>query len=174
MRLGPGVGIESRLISLVSGPIDETGMMLGDKNSPLLDGKMTDPFLDRTLFIDIAFVLGFAVSISASIHRIGENMMDGRISRSDPADRTWLARGRLLQRQRQALRAEPEPHATRRTELGKTFEYGADGAGNGLVRMKQNFPILFSPKEAHRQAAAQFPTRRLVADAAVQPCANDM
>jgi hypothetical protein len=31
-------------------------------------------FSDGALFIDVALVLGFAVSVSASIHRIGEDM----------------------------------------------------------------------------------------------------
>jgi hypothetical protein len=33
---------------------------------------------------------------------------------------------------------------------------GADGARDGLVWMKQDFPLLFSPNQADRQAAAQF------------------
>ena len=40
--------------------------------------------------------------------------------------------------------------------------------------MKQDLAILFSPNEAHGQAAAQFPASSLVADASVQPCANDV
>jgi hypothetical protein len=61
-----------------------------------------------------------------------------------------------LQRERQTFGAEPEPHTTRRTEFGEALEDGADGTGDSLIRMKQDFPILFSPNEAHGQAAAQF------------------
>ena len=34
--------------------------------------------------------------------------------------------------------------------------------------------ILFSPHEAHWQASPQFSTSGLIADASVQPCANDV
>src|SRR5271170_452462 len=154
MWLRPGVGVQPRLVGLEGNPIDEAGMMVGKQNRPLLEGKMTYPFLDGTMFIDVAFVLGFAVGVSASIHRIGEDMVNGRVSRSDPAERTRLASGSVLQRKRQSFRAEPEPHATRGTKLGKTLEDGADGTRDGLVGMKQDLPILFSPNQADRQAAA--------------------
>src|ERR1035437_1728265 len=76
MRLRPGVGIEPRLVGLKGGPIDEAGMMVGDEHRPLLDGKMTYPFPDGAVFIDVAFVASFTVGVSASIHRIGQNVVD--------------------------------------------------------------------------------------------------
>jgi hypothetical protein len=50
--------------------------------------------------------------------------------------------------------AERNQSQTRRAELGKALEDGADGVGDGLVGMKQDFPIPFSPNHAHGQAAA--------------------
>src|SRR5438876_11790836 len=97
MWLRSSVGVKPRLVVLIGSPIDETGMMTIDKNRPLSHGKMARPFLDSTVFIDVAFMLGFAVGVSASIHRIREDVMDRGISRSDPADRTGSARGILLQ-----------------------------------------------------------------------------
>ena len=87
MRLGPGVGIEPRLIGLEGRPIDEARMMVLDEDGPLIDGKMTHPFPDGAVFIDVAFVPGLAVGVSASIHRIGQDVVDCGVSRSDPADR---------------------------------------------------------------------------------------
>jgi len=72
------------------------------------------------------------------------------------------------------LGTEPEPDPARRTELGEAFEYRPDGAGDGLIRMKQDFPIQFSPNEAYGQTAPQFPTSRLVADATVETSTDDM
>ena len=167
MWLRPGVGVQPHLVGLEGNPIDEAGMMVGKENRPLLEGKMTYPFLDRTMFIDVAFVLGFAVGVSASIHRIGEDMVNGRVSRSDPADRARLARGRPLQGKRQSFGAEPEPDPSSGAELGEALEDRADGADDGLVRMKEDFSILFSPNEAHGQTAAQFPASGFVADASV-------
>src|SRR6266581_4423829 len=145
MGLRSGVGVEPCLIGLKGGPIDEAGMMVQDENGPLIHGKMPNPFSDRAVLIDVAFVFGLAVSVSASIHRIGEDVVECGVSRSDPADRTRHTRRRGLQGKRQTFGAEPEPDAARRTELGETFEDRADGAGDCLIWMKQNLAILFSP-----------------------------
>ena len=74
--LRPGVGIEPRLIGLKGGPIDEAGMMVRDENRPLLHGQMTHPFPDGALFIDVTFGPGLAVGVSASIHRIGQDLVE--------------------------------------------------------------------------------------------------
>ena len=79
-----------------------------------------------------------------------------------------------MQRKRQTLGAEPEPNAACRAEFGKTLEDRADGAGDRFIGMEQDFPILFSPNETDRQSPTQFPARSLVADASVQPRANDV
>lgn len=68
MFLRSSVGVKARLALLISGPIDETGVMTIDKDRPLSHGKMDRSFLDSTVFIDVAFV--FAVGESASIYRI--------------------------------------------------------------------------------------------------------
>ena len=85
-----------------------------------------------------------------------------------------MASGRSLQRKRQAFGAEPEPDPACRAELGEALEDRADGAGDGLIGMEEDFTILFSPNEADRQTATQFPASGLVADAAVEPGANDV
>ena len=148
--------------------------MLGNENRPLLDGKMPHSFLDDAVFIDITFAPALAVGVSASIYRIGQDVVECGVGGSDPADRARSSSRRLLQRKGQTFGPKPEPHAPRRTELGKTLEDCADGAGDCLVRMEQDFTILFAPNEADWQTAAQFPASSLVADASVQPCANDV
>ena len=174
MRLRPRVGVEPRLVGLKGGPIDEAGMMVGDEHRPLLDGKMTYPFPDGAVFIDVVFVAGFPVGVSASIHRIGQNVVDRGVGRSYPADRAKPACGCLLQRKGQPFGAEPEPDTASGAELSEALEDCSDRAGDSLIRMKQDFPILFSPNEADRQTTAQFPASSLVANASVQPCANDV
>src|SRR6266700_6175137 len=128
MGLRSSVGVEPCLIGLKGGPIDEAGMVVLDENGPLLHGKMSNPFSDRAVLINIAFVAGLAVRVSASIHRIGEDVVERGVSRSDPADRTGHTRRRRLQWKRQTIGAEPEPDAARRAEFGETFEDRADGA----------------------------------------------
>src|SRR5438552_908515 len=174
MGLRSGVGVEPCLIALKGGPIDEAGMMVQDENGPLIHGKMPNPFSDRTVLIDVAFVFGLAVSVSASIHRIGEDVVECGVSRSDPADRTRHTRRRRLKWKRQTLGAEPKPYAACRAEFGETLEDRADGAGDGFIGMKQDLTILFSPDEAHRQSATQFAASGFVTDASVQAGANDV
>src|SRR3954464_8031642 len=94
MWLRSSIGVKARLVVLIGSPIDETGMMAIDKNSPLRHGKITRPFLDDTVFIDVTFMFGLAVGVSASIR---QNVMDRGIRRSHPADRTGPAGGILLQ-----------------------------------------------------------------------------
>ncbi len=100
MRLGPGVGVEPCLVGLKGGPIDEARMMILGEHGPLIHGQMPNAFSDSAVFIHVAFVLGLAVGVSASIHRIGENLMECMVGRSDPADRTRHAGGHRLQRER--------------------------------------------------------------------------
>ena len=85
MRLRPGVGIEPRLIGLKGSPIDEAGMMVRNENGPLIHGQMTNPFSDGAVFIDVAFVPGLAVGVSASIHRIGEDVVECGVGRERPS-----------------------------------------------------------------------------------------
>src|SRR5215472_6188107 len=73
MRLRPGVGVEPRLVRLKGSPIDEAGVMIWDENGPLINGQMTHPLPDDTLFIYVAFAPSLAVGVSASIHRIGKD-----------------------------------------------------------------------------------------------------
>src|SRR5260370_1302896 len=127
-----------------------------------------------TIPSNVAFVLGLAVGVSASIHRIGQDLVQCVVGWSHPADRTRHASGHRLQRKRQTFGTEPEPAPSRRAKLGEPLENRADGAGDCLVRMEQDFAILVSPNEAHGQAAAQFPASCLVADASVQAGANDV
>jgi hypothetical protein len=121
---------------------------------------MPDAFSDDAVFIDVAFVLRLAVGVSASIYRIGENVMERGVGGSNPLDGTGKSGRHDLQREQQAFRPEPEPHAARRAELRKAFEHGADGVGDGLVGMKQNFAVLFSPDEADGQTPAQLAAPR--------------
>jgi hypothetical protein len=111
-------------------------MMILDEHGPLIHGQMPNAFSDSAVFIHVAFVLGLAVSVSASIHRIGEDLMECMVGRSDPADRTRHAGGHRLQRKRQAFGTKPEPNAARRAELGEPFEDGTEGAADGFIRME--------------------------------------
>ena len=100
MRHGSDVGIEPCLIRLKGRPIDEAGMMILNENGPLIHGQMPNAFPDGAVFINVAFVLGLAVRVSASLHRIGQDLVERVVSRRYPADRARHSGGRSLQRKR--------------------------------------------------------------------------
>src|SRR5712672_943547 len=124
-------------------------MMILDEHGPLIHGQIPNAFSDGAVFINVSFVLGLAVGVSASIHRISQDLVECVVGCGHPADLTTHACGHRLQWKRQTFGTEPEPDPSRRTELGEPLENCADGAGNGLVRMEQDFTILFSPNEAY-------------------------
>src|SRR5258708_6477039 len=135
---------------------------------------MPNAFSDGSVFINVAFVLGLAVGVSASIHRIGEDVVECGVSWGDPANGTRHSGGRSLQRKGQTFGTKPEPDPSCRAEFGEPLEHGTDRAGDCFIGMEENLTILFSPDEAHRQAAPQLSASGLVADAAVEPGANNV
>src|SRR5260370_36419223 len=101
VRLWPGVGVKPCLIGLKGSPIDEAGMVIRNEDGPLIHGEMANAFSDGALFIDVAFVPGLAVGVSASIYRIGENVVERSGSGRYQADRTRHTSKRGFERQRQ-------------------------------------------------------------------------
>src|SRR5260370_26792153 len=89
MRLRMNVGVYAGLVGLERRPIDEPGMVFGKKNGPLGHGQMTSSSSEHSLFIDITLMTRLSVGVSASIHRIGEHVMEGSVSRSNPTDLTF-------------------------------------------------------------------------------------
>src|SRR5436309_8264958 len=171
VRSRPSVAIEPSLIALEGGPVNEAGMMVGDENGPLIEGKMTHSFLDGSVCIDVAFTAGLAVGIRASIHRIGQDVVNGGVSGSDPAN---LSLRPILQREGQSFGAEPKPDPARRAELGEALEDRVNRSGHGGIGMEENFAVGFTPDKTNGQAAAQLTASRLVADATFQPGADDV
>jgi len=97
--------------------------------------------------------------------------VDGVVARLDPTD---LGVGAHLQWKLQALIAEPQPHAARRSGLCEAGEDGADHCNDGLVGMKQHLAVGLAPHEAHGQATPQLATCGLIANAAVETGAQHM
>jgi len=78
--------IEPSLIALEGGPVNVTRMVLREENRPLLEGEMTRPFLDRSVFIEVARATSLAARVRASVHRIGDDAVGGGVGRGDPAN----------------------------------------------------------------------------------------
>src|ERR1017187_307074 len=111
---------------------------------------MPHPFSDCALCIDVAFVASFSVGVSASIHRIGQDLVDSMVGGSHPADRPRHASGSRLQREGQAFGTEPKPDPACRAEFGETLEDRADRTGNSRIGMEEDLAILLSPNQTDR------------------------
>ena len=146
------IRVEALLIGFERCPVDESRVMFREEHAPLVPRKMTHAFFDVAVFIDVAFPSALAVSISASIHRIGQDVMNRGVSRNNP---TNLSTRAFLQRKRRSLRTQPKPDPPCGAELGEALEDRADRGGDRFIGMEQNFTVGLSPYEAHRQTPAQ-------------------
>src|ERR1700687_2915878 len=107
VRSGMHVGVDAGLVGLIGRPVDKAGMVIGKKHCPLGLGQMTGSSAHPALFIDVTLMAALSVSICASIHRVGEHMMDGGIRSSNPADRAVHGGA---QREGGSFGAEPETY----------------------------------------------------------------
>ena len=82
--------------------------------------------------------------------------------------------GGRLQRESQALLAQPQPHPARRPAHREPLEDRGDDAGDGLVGMPADLPVGLAPHQPDRQPAAQLAAGGLVADPAVEPGPQDV
>ena len=165
------VGADPHAIGLISAPVDEALMVARDEHGPLRLRQLADAFLARAGGIECDLVAAFAISIGARVDRIRQHMIDGDIAGVDPTHAAAIAG---LHRKRQALAAEPEPDAARRSEFAKPCKDGPNGGADRFIGMETYLAILLTPDEPYGKAAAQFTARRLVADAAKQARAQDM
>lgn len=104
MRTGTSIGIKPLLNGLEGFPIDEAGGMLLDEHTPLVHRKMTQARLDGALFIDIPLAPALALGVSASIRRIGQNVMNRGVSRNHPTHHPARA---VLQWEAGSFRPQP-------------------------------------------------------------------
>src|SRR6516164_3949952 len=132
---------------------------------------MTSAATESSLLVQVPFMTALSIDVSASIHRIGEDVMDGGIGRRDPTDRTLHV---LPHGEGEALGVEPKPDLTGRSQFREFRKDRADGADYTFIRMETNFAFLFSPHEAHWQAATQFAAGCFVANSPLQSRAQDV
>src|ERR1700740_1758817 len=110
------VGINACLVGLEGSPVNVTGMMFGKKHGPLRPGQKTGALPQPALVIDVAVTMRLPVRVRASIHRIGEDLMDGVIAGGDPAD---VALHMGPQGKGKTFGAEPQPDLSDVSEFGQ-------------------------------------------------------
>ena len=144
--------------------------MIGDEHLPLVLGQPTLAGAQDAVFADVAFAAGAPEGVGAGVGGVGEHVVHGMVGGLDPGEFTAVAGDVAdgLQRQLQALVAQPQPHATHRAGLGETFEDRGEHADNGLVGVQQDLAVGLAPDQPDGQAAAQLAAGGLVADAAVE------
>jgi hypothetical protein len=85
-------------------------MVLLDQHLPLRLRQAAYAFPADAGRIEYSLMARFAIGIHARIDRIGQHMVDGRVTRFDPADIRTLVH---LQRETVPLRTQPQPDAAR-------------------------------------------------------------
>ena len=133
--------------------------MVRDQHLPVGTGKMANALTPPTVGIQHRLGAGLAVGVGTGIDGIGQHVVNGRVTRVDPAHLVALV---YLQRKRQTFRPEPEPDTARRTRLGKFGEHAANRRRNRFVWVEPHFAIGVAPDKAHWQAAPEFAARGLV------------
>src|SRR5207247_10249281 len=86
MRLGVEVRVDAHLIGFVRGPVDEALMVVGEKDRPFGARQAADPLLDGPVRIDVPLAAAASIYVGASIYRIAEHMVHGRVGRRPPPD----------------------------------------------------------------------------------------
>jgi hypothetical protein len=159
------VAFDPGLIGLESCPIDEAGVVIANENGPLGLRPLAYAFSYIPVFIDKALKARFAIDIGASIHRVGQDLVNFRVGRGHPAD---ICAGILPRGKQQALGAEMQPHTPGRVHFGEAIEDGLNCASNGLVGIEKDLAVGFTENQANGQTTAQLPTLGFVANAAVE------
>src|SRR4051794_11254698 len=103
------VAVKFCLIGFERGPVNESRMMITDKNEPLVHRQMTHALSDRAVLIDVALTPGLPVAISSGIDRVSKYVVNRCVSRCNPPDVTV---GSILVRERQPFGLKPQPYAT--------------------------------------------------------------
>ncbi len=166
---GPGVLRDALLIGLIGLPVDIALMMLLDQNLPLIARQMPDALLARACGVECQLHARLAIDVGARIDGVHKNLVNRVVTRLDPTD---LGMRVHLQWELMTLIAQPQPNAARRAGLGEAGEEGVDGSHDSLVGMTQHLAVGLSPHESDRQATPELTARRLVADSAIEACAQ--
>lgn len=106
---------------------------------------------------------------------MGQDVVDrviGRVDPDDPVGGGEVSAG--VQRQFEALIAQPQPHGPHRATGAELLEDGGDHAADGLVGVFEDLSVGFAPDQPDRQSDAQFAACGLVADAAVEAGPQDV
>src|SRR5215472_9293299 len=114
MRSRMRIGADADSIGLISAPVDEPFMMVGDEHGPFRLWKLAHALLARSGTIERDLVATLAIGIGASIDGICQHMIDRDIAGFDPTDAAAVAG---LQRKRQSFAAKPKPDAADRSEV---------------------------------------------------------
>ena len=94
-------------------------MVLGQKHGPLGHRHMTSSSSEHSLFIDVTLMTRFSIGVSASMHRIGEHVMEGRVVGATQRISLFIGARR---KEGKTLRAAPKPDLTDGPQFGESRE----------------------------------------------------
>ena len=148
--------------------------MVGDEDLPLALGQLAAAGARHAVGAEVAPLAGLAEHVGASVGGVGEHVVHRVVGRLHPGDLLAAQVAGRLQREAQALLAQPQPHPAHRPGHREPVEDRGDDAGDGLVRVPADLPVGLTPHQPDRQPAAQLAAGGLVADPAVEAGAQDV
>ena len=144
--------------------------MVDDQHLPLLAGHLACARDDAALRVEALLGPPAAEHECAGIGRIGEKVVDRRITRRRPGDPAGPARPT---REQQVVAVQRQHDLPSGPELVKAPEHRGDGLSDRLVRIEHDAVVLVIDKP-DRNALAEFALGRLVAQAGSQAVADEV
>ena len=143
--------------------------MVFDQHLPLVLRQHAAPDPRRPVVADQPLLPAAAEGVRARVGGVGQHVVHRVVGRLGPDDLRSADVGAGLQRELQALVAQPQPDPAHRAACRELFEDRGDDTGDGLVGMLEDLPVSLAPDQPDGQAAAQLAAGGLVPDPAVQP-----
>ena len=119
--LGADVGADAVLVGQVGVPVDEPLVVVDDADLPLVAGQHLSPCSRCPVLADVSVLAGAPEGVGAAVGGMGQDVVDrviGRVDPDDPVGGGEVSAG--VQRQFEALIAQPQPHGPHRATGGRT------------------------------------------------------
>src|ERR1039457_361928 len=155
MGLWADVGTDAGLVGFEGCPVDVAGVMIHDQDRPPVASDATLLDTASTRLVNDTLVSRAPIDIGASVGRMREHAVDRVVSGCHPPELGPGVPRRLLQREREPLAEQPQPHRPHGAGLGELAEDGLDHATHRLVGVEEHLAGSLAPDEPNWKASAE-------------------
>jgi len=162
MGLWADVGTDAGLVGFEGCPVDVAGVMIHDQDRPPVASDATPLDTGSTRLVNDTLVSRAPIDIGASVGRMREHAVDRVVGGCNPPELGPGVPRRLLQREREPLAEQPQPHSPHGAGLCEVAEDGPYHATHRLIRVEEHLAVPLPPYEPDRKAPAELTSCRLV------------